>query len=197
MKQFNFYQKLPKSLTTVTPFSKLLAMILFILFPLIGFYLGFSLKLSSNEILQDDNRQTVCTIEAKLCPDGSYVGRVGSKCEFTKCPQKTTPTPTCKPRPACLDAKPRCMIPETSDMCPKSTPTVKPITENLKPGNGCKIGGCSGEICQDASSEPVASTCIYKAEYACYKTARCEKQQTGKCGWTKTPELTTCLSNSK
>lgn len=31
---------LPPTLTTVTPFSKLLAMILFILFPLIGFYLG-------------------------------------------------------------------------------------------------------------------------------------------------------------
>jgi len=25
---------------------------------------------------------------------------------------------TCKPRPACLDATPRCLIPETSDMCP-------------------------------------------------------------------------------
>lgn len=29
-----------------------------------------------------------------------------------------TPRPTCKPRPACLDATPRCMIAETSDMCP-------------------------------------------------------------------------------
>ena len=32
----------------------------------------------------------------------------------------TSPTPTCKPRPACLDATPRCLIPETSDMCPKA-----------------------------------------------------------------------------
>ncbi|HSW90126.1 MAG TPA: hypothetical protein VLH19_04615 [Patescibacteria group bacterium] len=29
---------------------------------------------------------------------------------------------TCKPRPACLDATPRCMIPETADMCPQTTP---------------------------------------------------------------------------
>jgi hypothetical protein len=28
----------------------------------------------------------VCTMEAKLCPDGSYVGRSGSKCEFAACP---------------------------------------------------------------------------------------------------------------
>ena len=28
-----------------------------------------------------------CTMEAKLCPDGSYVGRTGPNCEFTPCPQ--------------------------------------------------------------------------------------------------------------
>ncbi|MDO8523417.1 MAG: Hint domain-containing protein [bacterium] len=27
-----------------------------------------------------------CTMEAKQCPDGSYVGRVGPSCEFAKCP---------------------------------------------------------------------------------------------------------------
>jgi hypothetical protein len=27
-----------------------------------------------------------CTQDAKLCPDGSYVGRTGPKCEFTPCP---------------------------------------------------------------------------------------------------------------
>jgi hypothetical protein len=28
-----------------------------------------------------------CTEEAKLCPDGSYVGRTGPNCEFAICPQ--------------------------------------------------------------------------------------------------------------
>ena len=35
------------------------------------------------------NRSTepvACTMEAKLCPDGSYVSRQGPSCEFTKCP---------------------------------------------------------------------------------------------------------------
>ncbi|MBI4708749.1 MAG: hypothetical protein HY764_00915 [Candidatus Portnoybacteria bacterium] len=31
-------------------------------------------------------RQKTCTMEAKLCPDGSYVGRTGPNCEFTLCP---------------------------------------------------------------------------------------------------------------
>ncbi len=31
------------------------------------------------------NEPTLCTMEAKLCPDGSYVGRTGPKCQFV-CP---------------------------------------------------------------------------------------------------------------
>ncbi len=38
---------------------------------------------------------TVCTMEAKLCPDGiSYVGRSGPNCEFEACPSGTTATTT-------------------------------------------------------------------------------------------------------
>jgi hypothetical protein len=29
---------------------------------------------------------TVCTADAKQCPDGSYVGRTGSDCQFQACP---------------------------------------------------------------------------------------------------------------
>ncbi len=29
---------------------------------------------------------TICTQDAKLCPDGSYVSRTGPNCEFTACP---------------------------------------------------------------------------------------------------------------
>ncbi|MDD5721284.1 MAG: carboxypeptidase-like regulatory domain-containing protein [Candidatus Pacebacteria bacterium] len=28
-----------------------------------------------------------CTMEAKLCPDGSYVGRMGLNCDFAVCPE--------------------------------------------------------------------------------------------------------------
>ena len=31
-----------------------------------------------------------CTMEAKFCPDGSYVGRTGPHCEFSVCPTSTT-----------------------------------------------------------------------------------------------------------
>jgi len=32
------------------------------------------------------SKQQACTLEAKLCPDGSYVGRTGPTCEFARCP---------------------------------------------------------------------------------------------------------------
>lgn len=35
-----------------------------------------------------------CTMEAKLCPDGSAVGRTGPNCEFAKCPTIATTTPS-------------------------------------------------------------------------------------------------------
>lgn len=33
---------------------------------------------------------TVCTLDAKMCPDGSYVGRTGPNCEFVCPPASTT-----------------------------------------------------------------------------------------------------------
>ena len=35
------------------------------------------------------NKQVACTMDAKLCPDGSYVGRIGPNCEFALCPGET------------------------------------------------------------------------------------------------------------
>ena len=40
-----------------------------------------------------EHRQIACTQEAKQCPNGSYVGRTGSNCEFAQCPNITTSRP--------------------------------------------------------------------------------------------------------
>ncbi|HEX6730682.1 MAG TPA: DUF6748 domain-containing protein [Pyrinomonadaceae bacterium] len=66
----------------------------------------------------------------------------------------------------------------------------------LRTGNSvsekrCIKTGCSKQICAD---EEVVSTCEYRSEYECYRTARCERQANGECGFTKTPELTRCLN---
>lgn len=36
--------------------------------------------------------QIACTQEAMLCPDGSYVGRTGPQCEFSRCPDNVWET---------------------------------------------------------------------------------------------------------
>lgn len=57
----------------------------------------------------------------------------------------------------------------------------------------CFVGGCSAQLCTDEPN--MASTCEFRAEYACYRTAKCERQPTGQCGWTPSSELTSCLAN--
>ncbi len=43
-------------------------------------------------------------------------------------------TPSCKPRPACLDQIPRCDVPETTDMCPPPSPSPQNEPKVLNPG---------------------------------------------------------------
>lgn len=80
----------------------------------------------------------------------------------------------------------------------KKTDNVKPVTPpnatSTKP-LACYVGGCSGQICSD--TQGMVSTCIYKEEYACYKSATCERQSNGACGWTNTKELEMCIASAK
>jgi eight-cysteine-cluster-containing protein len=55
----------------------------------------------------------------------------------------------------------------------------------------CHVAGCSAQVCSER--EDVVTTCEWRAEYACYQSARCEPQADGLCGWTPTPELLACI----
>jgi hypothetical protein len=61
----------------------------------------------------------------------------------------------------------------------------------LKP---CIKSGCSSQVCSDQS---VITTCEWRAEYACYQKATCERQANGNCGFTRTTQLSACLSATK
>ncbi len=62
---------------------------------------------------------------------------------------------------------------------------------------GCKVGGCSGQICGEAKEGGLVSTCEWREEYACYGSAVCERQKSGSCGWTETDELRKCLDAAR
>ncbi len=80
-----------------------------------------------------------------------------------------------------------------------SQPTPTPPT-NTPPATAtkhCVVGGCSSQLCIEEGVGNGVSTCEWTQAYACYKTAKCEQQQSGECGWTQTSELTQCLAAAK
>lgn len=81
-----------------------------------------------------------------------------------------------------------------SKSAPPSTPGNGEGGGSAPTGAACVKTGCSGTVCADAESD-MMTTCEFKAEYACYGTATCERQVDGACGWTQTDELTACLAN--
>ena len=56
---------------------------------LVAILLGVGILFSGS---RDRDEGVACTMEAKLCPDGSAVGRTGPNCEFAECPGETVDT---------------------------------------------------------------------------------------------------------
>ncbi len=83
---------------------------------------------------------------------------------------------------------------EVNDSSYRLTFTVTK-TAPVSTAGKCYVGGCSAQLCTDRPD--AISTCEYTNKYACYKTATCERQSTGQCGWTQTPELQACLVNAR
>ena len=61
--------------------------IIIIIATAIIFFVAYQYLLNKNQ-----PQQTACTLEAKICPDGSSVGRTGPNCEFAECQNITTYT---------------------------------------------------------------------------------------------------------
>lgn len=60
---------------------------------------------------------------------------------------------------------------------------------------GCIISGCGGESCIDANSSEAFKCEVAKGARAlesCYQFAICERQPTGRCGWTETKKFDSC-----
>ena len=108
-----------------------------------------------------------------------------------------------------MESYPRqCRTPEmvnfVEDISPVSSTTTSPTlpapqASSTSPSTGvvrgdCVLSGCSSQLCVNPGKEMV-TTCEFRAEYACYTSARCERQSSGVCGWTPTAQLRACLSN--
>jgi hypothetical protein len=81
---------------------------------------------------------------------------------------------------------------------PPQLPEVATTTESELPPDtlgACYVGGCSSQLCTD--DPEAASDCAFRESYTCYQTAICERQSTGQCGWTETPELLACIASAE
>jgi eight-cysteine-cluster-containing protein len=76
----------------------------------------------------------------------------------------------------------------------KSEPPPAAPATPAEPAAACAPSGCSNTVCAEVGSN-IVTTCEWRDTYACYKTATCERQADGKCGWTDTPELKACLAS--
>ncbi len=86
---------------------------------------------------------------------------------------------------------------QPEEAAPPSPPAVSPADAGgPTPSVTCVKGGCSGTVCSPAGEE-VMTTCEWREEYACYQDATCEVQPDGKCGWTMTDALTSCLASKR
>lgn len=71
----------------------------------------------------------------------------------------------------------------------------QPMASEEHAQGGCIVGGCSGQLCSEATADPLMSTCEFRASYACYgKHSSCQRQPNGECGWTANAALSDCLA---
>jgi hypothetical protein len=76
-------------------------------------------------------KPVACTMEAKACPDGSFVGRVAPNCEFAPCPgQNQQGTGNAADGRSYFKTEPNCVI---NFMCIKGTKAFSDST-----GCGCE-----------------------------------------------------------
>ncbi len=75
-----------------------------------------------------------------------------------------------------------------------SSASTSPAAPAPRASGGCKIAGCSAQLCVEETDEGM-STCEFRAEYACYQTATCGRLASGSCGWSDTPALRRCLAD--
>lgn len=101
-------------------------------------------------------------------------GGVVMRREKTTPKQKPTPIPTSIPT----------FVPEIT-LSPQPTSISK---------NGCRVGGCNGELCLDENNEARNAICVEPPWHHCFHTATCERQTDGLCAWTQTAELKDCLN---
>lgn len=68
---------------------KKIIILIIILLIIWGGYKYFTRNNQTIEEIPSRTDEIMCTMDARMCPDGSYVGRNGPECKFQTCPDGT------------------------------------------------------------------------------------------------------------
>lgn len=126
----------------------------------------------------------VCTKEAKQCPDGSYVSRIGKNCEFAKCPAIKPPLGAkCKKDSDCPAPQYICQaIQGGGSACPSNDKSCVPayiVIEGeckLKEGNRCGADSdcAAGNLChKNICASPMGKPCGEPGDTGCPPDYEC------------------------
>lgn len=70
-----------------------ISLFVIILIAVIGGVVYANKDRSEDAVEENQDNEVACTMDARECPDGSFVGRIPPNCEFATCP-RTSPTST-------------------------------------------------------------------------------------------------------
>ncbi|HTK76794.1 MAG TPA: hypothetical protein VL371_16125 [Gemmataceae bacterium] len=140
-------------------------------------------------LLPSRDKGTACTMEARLCPDGSSVGRSGPNCEFAACPNgvpapipRPIPPPTAPPPPPlpgcttdadCAQGEACLGLEGQGTVAPNGGPSTYTITRGecrKKAGGTCTTDDdCfSGLVCHaQKCTEPRDGSCSGPGDTSC------------------------------
>ncbi|HLC60214.1 MAG TPA: hypothetical protein VJJ52_02185 [Candidatus Nanoarchaeia archaeon] len=134
------------------------------------------------------NDPVACTEEAKICPDGSAVGRTGPKCEFADCPASQNPNCDYETFEKKYAGKSPGECSVIKFQCEQNR-----IYFEDKCGCGCKLkeSNSSQTTCGSSDCGPQLGMPNYlcpDGKTTAGPTGRCLKNSDGTCGW----EVTSC-----
>jgi len=160
---------------------------------ILGLLLGFGCV-----DMRGPEEPVACTAEAKMCPDGSYVGRVGPDCEFAPCPtpKSCDALTPCDEGYECYGFEdsegPVCYMGDPCAKCPGESNCI--IAESYPPQVFCEL---YGEPPCDENNECEIGEC-YKyddRDYPiCWEGEPCSRCTSGNCNLIGTdPPVVECL----
>jgi len=90
-------------------------------------------------VVVEETEPVFCTMDAMMCPDGSYVGRTGPNCEFAACPvTETAPSEPVVPAEPVVPVEPVACTMEAK-ICPDGSAVGRQ-------GPMCEFAPCPGDV---------------------------------------------------